>query len=249
MVLPIFIVVIPFGVKELDQSTKKSVSGQVFTQISAILKNGQIKPGEFLPSERELAIALEAGRPSVREALKKLEFMGVIEITHGKGAKVVLPTFESVVPSLISSVILTQSNALNMIEVREIIEPKSAFIAATRATAAQLQRIFEALTVMNQFVDNPNRFADADYQFHSLIVQAADNPVLSRFYDTVASMLRTLLLQTAEIPDRRKSFAIHQSIYKAIYNRLPEEAFKIMEFHIVDTRRRFVDYQTVEPGI
>lgn len=227
-----------------SEHEKQSVSRQVFTKIEQLLKSGAVQPGELLPSERELAAQFGVGRPAVREALKALEMMGVIEIIHGKGARVLTPDLDAIMKPLIASIVLTQSNVLNLIEVREVVEPQCAAIAATRATAEQLQKLHESLRQMERAAEIPGEFAAADYHFHNLVAQATNNPLLIRIYETITALLWDLQQKTAAIPDHQKTLRYHESIYQCIYRRDAPEALSVMKQHIHDTRTRFMNYQT-----
>lgn len=222
----------------VKENSRQSVSSQVLTEIQNMLKSGKIKPGDFLPSERELAASLNVGRPAVREALKALEIIGVVNIMHGKGIQVITPSVESVIQSLLAPVTITPADLFNILEVREIIDPKCAYIAAMRATADQLQALAELLVKMRNSVTNPAEFADADYEFHFKVAEFANNPMLKRVFEAVAGLLHLQHYRTAEIPGHQETIEFHTAVYRAIAEHNPEEAEKQMAAHIQDTRRR-----------
>lgn len=228
------------------KASSKSVSKRVFLAIEQMLLSGKVKPGQFLPPERELAVLLQVGRPVVRESLKALEMIGVIEIAHGKGARVLAPSIDKVISPLMTSVILTQSNILNLIDVRLTIEPKCAYLSASQASAEEYQQFYNFILMMENALDQPSDFAAADYQFHKAIVQSTNNPILIQIYEMVAGLLWELQQRTAEIPNRKETLEVHKAIYEAIFNHHPDKAFKLLESHIEDTRKRFMHYQVTQ---
>jgi GntR family transcriptional regulator, transcriptional repressor for pyruvate dehydrogenase complex len=228
------------------ENSRLSVSGQVLNQIQMMLKSGKFHPGDFLPSERELATSLNVGRPAVREALKALEVIGVVNIMHGRGIQVVIPSVESVIQSLLAPVTITPADLFNILEVREIIDPKCAYIAAMRATADQLQALAELLFRMNDSVNNFSEFADADYEFHFKVAEYTNNPMLKRIFEAVAALFHLQHYRTAEIPGHKETIEFHTAVYRAIYDHNPQEAEKQMAAHIQDTRRRLSNISHLE---
>jgi DNA-binding FadR family transcriptional regulator len=221
---------------------KKSASKQVLEAIENMIRNGDILPGQLLPPERELASRLNVGRPAVREALKALEIIGVAEITQGKGTKINLPSVDNVFQPLVSSAYITQSDLINFTEARSALEPKCAYIAATRAKADQLQKLSESLVVMRNSLKDPDSYNAADLLFHKTVVQATNNPVLVKIYESLAGFVWQLYQETKRLPDLEAGVAFHEAMYKAIYNHNAGEAELQMQLHIEDTRKKFMEF-------
>jgi GntR family transcriptional repressor for pyruvate dehydrogenase complex len=221
---------------------KKSVSKQVLEAIENIIRNGEILPGQYLPPERELAARLKVGRPAIREALKALEIIGVAEITQGKGTKIKIPSVDNVFQPLVSSAYITHSDLINFTEARAVLEPKCAYIAATRAKADQLQKLFKSLVKMRNSLNDPEAYNESDLQFHKTIVQATNNPVLVKIYETLAGFVWQLSQETKRLPDLTVGVGFHETLYKAIYNRNAVEAERQMQLHIEDTREKFMEF-------
>ncbi|HEX7714872.1 MAG TPA: FadR/GntR family transcriptional regulator [Bacillota bacterium] len=227
----------------MDERTGKKAFQEVVARLEALIKTGQVGFGEYLPPERELAGRFGVGRPAVREALKALEILGMVVIEHGKGARVTTPSLESWFQAIGTSLVLSPADFLHLMEARETLEPQLAFIAASRATAEQLQELGSSLTVMNRALEKVTEFAAADYRFHGLIAQATNNPVLIKIYEAIAGLLWLLQQETAVVPDRQKSYTYHEAIYRAVFERNPMVAREEMELHLKDTRERFLDFR------
>jgi DNA-binding FadR family transcriptional regulator len=224
------------------ETPKKSVSKQVLEAIENMIRNGEISPGQYLPPERELATKLNVGRPAVREALKALEIIGVAEITQGKGTKINVPSVDNVFQPLVSSAYITQSDLINFTEARAVLEPKCACIAATRAKADQVQKLFKSLAKMRNSLDDPEAYNEADLLFHKTVVQATNNPVLVKIYETLAGFVWQLYQETKRLPDLTVGVAFHEALYKAVYNRDAAEAERQMQLHIDNTREKFMEF-------
>jgi DNA-binding FadR family transcriptional regulator len=221
---------------------KKSVSKQALEAIENMIRDGEILPGQYLPSERELAARLNVGRPAIREALKALQIIGVAEITQGKGTRINLPSVDNVFQPLVSSVCITQSDLINFTEARATIEPKCAYIAATRAKADQMQKLFQSLAAMRNSLKNPDAYNESDLLFHKTIIQATNNPVLVKIYKSLAGFVWQLYEETKRLPDLETGVGFHEALYKAIYNRNAAEAERQMRLHIEDTREKFMEF-------
>jgi GntR family transcriptional repressor for pyruvate dehydrogenase complex len=222
--------------------SKKTVSKQVLEAIENMIRTGEILPGQYLPPERELAVRLNVGRPAIREALKALEIIGVAEITQGRGTKINLPSVDNVFQPLVSSVYITQSDLINFTEARAVLEPKCAYIAATRAKADQLQQLYKSLSKMRNSLNDPDAYNESDLLFHKTIVQATNNPVLVKTYETLAGFVWQLYEETKRLPDLETGVEFHEALYKAIYNRNAAEAERQMQLHIEDTREKFMEF-------
>jgi GntR family transcriptional repressor for pyruvate dehydrogenase complex len=222
--------------------SKKSASKQVLEAIENMLSSGEILPGQLLPPERELAARLNVGRLAVREALKALEIMGIAEITQGRGTTINLPSVDNLFKPLLGPIYITHSDLINFTEARAVFEPKCASIAATRAKADQLGKLYESLNFMRKSLNDPDSYNEGDLLFHRTIVQATNNPVLVKIYETLAGFVWRLYEETKKLPDTEAGFTYHEEIYKAIYNRDPVEAERQMQLHIEDTRNKYMEF-------
>lgn len=114
-------------------------------------------------------------------------------------------------------------------------------LAAARINSEQLGKLSELILEQKNMIGR-NGFADIDYEFHRLIAEATNNPLLIQIYDTVASLFKLLQNTTASLPRQEKSIGYHQQIYQAIYEWEAERAVRLMREHILDTRKRFIHF-------
>jgi len=202
--------------------------------------------GERLPPERDLAQSLGVSRTTVREALLALEIMRFIEIRVGAGVYV-LPSHmrDRSRGDLIST---AEVGPYEMLEVRRVVEGQSAYLAAARATTAQLDRIAATVDRMAAVIDDISSFDMIDTDFHALIAQAADNAVLEMYVGNLWQMRQTSLWdrwydQTRNPANRRRSVEDHRQILSAMQRRRPEAAQAAMFQHIDILTNRFLDLQ------
>jgi GntR family transcriptional repressor for pyruvate dehydrogenase complex len=212
-------------------------------QIRSLILANNYKPGDRLPSERELADQLSVGRPSVREALRILGAMGLIEIRLGNGTYVrdvsFLPYIESLI-TLISSRLKTQEeNILKLWEVRKILEAGNVGLACSRMTPQHLERMKESVREMEENIDNREIFITTGVRFHREIAEATDNEILILIWNNLWDMiLRSDLyrrryspgLRTLHSP--RQSLEGHKKICKALSQGNRRESLQAMEEHL-----------------
>ena len=198
---------------------------------------GQLKPGDQIMPERELAQALGVSRPTVREAIKKLVTMGLLEHRQGQGT-FVRSTDSQREHNPLAAVIEGHDASLEeLLEVRMGLESQAAILAAQRATAEDIQVLERALEAM--LVENAaGRLGiEEDVSFHMAIAFATKNPVqvyiMKNFYDLlhfgIRENLQALWEEPASLPIIRRQ---HQGIFAAIKNHDPEAAYQAMKEHI-----------------
>lgn len=211
---------------------KQRVYQDIVAQFRRLLGNGRLKPGDQLPSERELCEMFQVSRASVREALRALESMGLIEIKSGEGTYAASPVESLLSP--VATAIRQQKDALREIfEARKILEPEMAALAATRATPSEVRRLQIILEDQARQIANGQTGVEADTAFHSTLAQAARNKVFLRVNEAIVDTLqetRQRSLQTHGRPAR--SLAGHREILEAIRRKDPARARKAMLEHL-----------------
>ena len=161
----------------------------IVEQVRRLLDDGRLKPGDQLPSERELSETFQVSRASVREAIRALESMGLIEIRSGEGTYVASPA-DSLVSPLASAFRLRKDALREIFEARRIIEPEIAALAAQRATPSQVDALEAILKDQSRQIANGESGMEADTVFHSTLAQAAGNKVFLRLDDAMVDSLR-----------------------------------------------------------
>jgi len=195
-----------------------SVTQLVEQQILRVLDDGQLRPGDRLPPEREFALTLGVSRTTVREALGSLKAQGRVEIRHGQGVYVAQP---QTTRELRSSLGRHEHTLEELFAMREVLEAPAAQWAAELQDLPRLAEVRKALETLNHAMDqNPHDFAELqqlDAAFHLTIVEAAGNRFLSQTLGVLQDMLAQGMETTLRVPGRlRKSRVDHERILNAL---------------------------------
>lgn len=224
----------------MKQNLFRSLASQPFSekiseQIKLMIYQGRLKEGERLPSERSLAEQFEVGRPTVREALKKLEAIDLIEIRPNSGAfvkSISAESFESLLPQMIEH---ERKNMLEFLEVRKRLETWCVSEAAINATDEDIQTIGDIIRVMESSQKDPERLKKADIEFHKAIVAINKNTVLTHLISTFVTLMYSMRFVMDLLYDPKKNDKIlehHKSIYDSLKRRDPEKAREKILEHI-----------------
>jgi GntR family transcriptional regulator, transcriptional repressor for pyruvate dehydrogenase complex len=211
---------------------------QIVEQIEQLILQGQLKPGDQLPPERELAQEFGVSRTAVREAVKALREKGLVEAYLGKGTFVTNGTSQAIRQSLDLMMKLGQPGSLTQLEeVREILEPDIAALAATRAEEQHLATMREAIAVMDRSQQDPDAYIEADLDFHLSLAEAVDNPIILSLLDSIVGLLREQRMRIFCVdggPARGQHH--HKRILEAVEQRNPEAARDAMRAHLRQVR-------------
>jgi DNA-binding FadR family transcriptional regulator len=224
---------------------------RVAEQIARLIANGEYRPGERLPPERDLARQLGISRPTVREAMIALELAGLVEVRTGAGIYVNARPAEVRLPWL--GLGDSGPGPIELIEARRAIEPAIAAAAATRAGADDIAAIRETLVQMEQSTDSLS-FRDADRLFHQRIAHATGNGVFVSMVDSLWSQMFTPIFErlgrrTGLLPERRDmARSEHGRIVAAIAVRDPEAARNAMDAHL-GTVQATLSGESAEPTV
>jgi GntR family transcriptional repressor for pyruvate dehydrogenase complex len=217
----------------------KKIYQSIIEQFVNMLKEDQIKVGDKLPSERHLAERFRVSRPSVREALRAMEMIGLIEIRPGDG---VFVTDINIAPFMnaISPLMMKRKNfELELLELRRMFEVRAVELASHNITPKKEKLLAKPIEKMRKGLENsdPEAGAEGDIEFHEAIFAITDNYVLEKAAECVVTILeisvkfaRSLMLEHKE--NSRKLFQQHEKIYEAIKAGKPAAARKAMEEHL-----------------
>jgi DNA-binding FadR family transcriptional regulator len=191
---------------------------------------------------------LGVSRPSVREALRALQLMQVVEVRQGDGTYVSSLTPELLArPLEIILNLLQDVTYLQILEARRMIEPGIAALAALRIDEEGLGRLRECLSRSEQAIADPEDFLDADMDLHSAIVEATQNPLIVSLYASIAQLGAATRKRTAYISGVREStLDNHRKIVEALASRDADRSREAMELHLSDVEERL--RSTVERG-
>jgi GntR family transcriptional repressor for pyruvate dehydrogenase complex len=211
---------------------------QVAEQIRKLIASGAFKPGDKLPSERELVARLGVGRSSIRDAVRTLEVMGILEPRQGHGTVVRDFSADALVIPLASVLSRKRELVSELLEVRRMIEPALAARAARKGTAEEIAHLAGVLRQQEQKLRRGEHGIEEDREFHYAIALAAHNTVVMRVLDALMDLLRESRAQSLQVPGRpEQSFAGHRRILRAIERRDPKAAEAAVRRHLAEIER------------
>jgi GntR family transcriptional repressor for pyruvate dehydrogenase complex len=211
---------------------------QIVQQIEESVLNGKLKPGDQLPAERELAQQLGVSRTAVREAVKALREKGLVEAYSGRGTFVTDGTTQAARQSFDLMVkIGQQEGAPHLAELRLILEPGIAALAAVRVTEDDLAAMCEAVAVMDRAQDDPEAYIEADLDFHLALAETAANPLILSLIDSIVGLLREQRIKIFNVEGGPQRGQVHHKrILEAVERRDAEMARSAMRAHLEQVR-------------
>lgn len=209
---------------------------EVLEHLRHLIVSRDMQPGERLPSERTLATELRTGRPSVREAIKALQILDVLDSRQGDGT--FIKSRAGLSGGWPSQVELSKQNfnLIELLEVRKMFEPDAAALAAARRSEKQLALMERELILQEKRPDDRENLVRHDYLFHEEIMRAAGNRVLQGITRSLSPLLLKSRTHTGQTtPDTRKIIRQHRTIFEAIRLRDPDLAEQAMRTHLLTT--------------
>jgi GntR family transcriptional regulator, transcriptional repressor for pyruvate dehydrogenase complex len=211
---------------------------QIVQQIEESVLNGSLKPGDQLPAERDLAQRLGVSRTAVREAVKTLREKGLVEAYSGRGTSITDGTSQAARQSFDLMVkIGQQEGSPHLVELRSILEPGIAALAAARVNDDDLAAMCEAVAVMDRSQKDPEAYIEADLDFHLALAEAAANPLILSLIDSIVGLLRAERIRIFKVEGgpQRSQFH-HKRILEAVERRDAETARSAMRAHLEQVR-------------
>ncbi len=211
---------------------------QIVDQIEQSVLAGTLKPGDQLPAERELALQFGVSRTAVREAVKALREKGLVEAYPGRGTFITSGTSQAIRQSFgLMLKMGGHEGTVQLVEVREIFEPEIAALAALRAQDRHIASLREALETMEAAMNDPDRFIEADLDFHLLLAEATENPFVPILIDSIVGLLREQRKRISQATDGLRHGQLHHGrILAAIERHDPEAARDAMRAHLRQVR-------------
>jgi GntR family transcriptional repressor for pyruvate dehydrogenase complex len=200
--------------------------------LKSFIQNGNYAPGMVLPTERALAETLGVGRPAIRESIKALTILDVLESRRGDGTYLI--SMDGLRTGLPAKVDLGTKdfNLLDLLEVRKMFEPKAANLAASRATESHLRRIVTQRVKVQQ-ARTWEATVEHDLLLHTAIIEAAGNPILIEVNSALSRLLhRSRVITGARASDRTQMLDSHSKIVNAILKGDGKEAEEAMLDHL-----------------
>ena len=223
----------PLTADPKDALATKGLSQQVVTRILELVRTGNLRPGDRLPPEREPIDIFSISRPSLREALRSLSILGVVESHHGGSAYVTNLDARTLLAPLDFFLSLTTSNLADAFDSRRVIEMEMVRRTAEVADRRDKRELKEMIDAHASVLDDPIGFRILDSRFHEKLYTTAGNAVLHRIADGLYNLGLDLRRQaTAEPGAIERSTQDHRRIYDAIVAADPDAAAEAMRRHL-----------------
>jgi DNA-binding FadR family transcriptional regulator len=231
------------------QSVRRdSLRSQIIRQMMELIASGQFAPSECLPPERELALQFDVSRAAVREAIGILSAQGFLEVRHGSGTYVnPVSAWNTLDPTFL----LLQSEKaaiIELLEVRESLEPDIAFWAAQRATEADIAQLEQQLQADS--TSTVERHVEMDTAFHQLLVQACHNRVFLVLSNSISELLHESRRRSYTHDGLPRSRYWHAEILRAIKAHDADAAREAMRQHLIQVRgelKQFIERESKLP--
>ena len=202
------------------------------------LLSGAIEPGQRLPSERELARAMGVGRSAIRDALKPLTLLGLLDVRQGDGTYLQTTSSEFLPNVLEWGLLLGARHVNDLVEARIHLEGVVARLAAERRTPVDLDELRRCVDGMRDAQGDVDVFVDADMGFHLRVAEASGNEILAGLLRSIQALSRVWIRRVAESSSLELSYGEHLPVLSAIVARDPEAAASAMGRHMLSASSR-----------
>ena len=215
------------------------ISDKVVKRLEVQILEGSLKPGDQLPSERDMALELGVSRPSVREAIQSLVTKGMLHTRHGGRTIVTDKLAASFADSWQDMLIKHPNIQVDILDFRDMLEGQAAYFASNRATEVDLHNLEQAYNnlIKAYAVCELKEMVEADVAFHQTIAEASHNVLIIHLSATLLKLInehvtRNLKYLNGRLKDRSQLEDQHLAIWMAIKDRMPEKALEASKRHI-----------------
>jgi GntR family transcriptional regulator, transcriptional repressor for pyruvate dehydrogenase complex len=218
--------------------TRDALPDQIAARLIELIREQRLRSGDRLPPERELAASMGVSRSSLREALRALSMIGVVDMRHGDGTYLSSLEPASLMRGVGLVLELSESGMEELFEARKLVEPGLAALAAERIDTSMLMALQHCVEQSEHSVGDHEKFMRADLQLHDLIARAAGNAILCRLIDSIHSLGIASRRTTTAIPGvELRTVADHREIVDALAARDPERAHRAMLTHLENVEK------------
>jgi GntR family transcriptional repressor for pyruvate dehydrogenase complex len=228
---------IPVQLKPVE---RRSISDEVVVRLSEYIVNRELRAGDKLPPERELMESLQVGRSSLREAIKALRAVGVIDVIGGGGMYVGNGGMNALTEHVSWAIMLNASSMQQAVEAREVLEVELAGFAAKRISDEQLLELRSCLDRMRLSGNDAQSYLAADVAFHLGIARAAGNDILYYSLEMLQHVIRASIRRVLRKAGEPASLDEHEGIYDALARHDREDARRFMRAHLKAAGQRLL---------
>jgi GntR family transcriptional repressor for pyruvate dehydrogenase complex len=219
--------------------SRATLPQEIVDAIAEFIMRGIWKPGDMIPSEKELAARFQVGRSTIREAVKSLAVLGVLEARVGEGSYVRETNSELLSGAFKWGLLLSERNLGDLVDVRVLVEVECVGRAAQARTPEAAQELLRTLERMRGVQDDERNFMACDNRFHTQIAEMAGNPIFASIAATIQVIVRLWYPATYYVPETKNAtIAEHFAIAHAIEQSDVEEARAAMRTHLLQAAGR-----------
>lgn len=235
----------------LEPVGRKRLYEHIVDQIMRAVASQELKPGDRLPPERELAESLGVSRSALREAITTLVAAGILEAKHGSGVYVAQSCDAAWVRPMALLLLQQHSSLLDLLEVRKALEGEAAYLAALRATPEDIVSLEKAFAALKGAVEQGHLGAEEDLHFHLCIAQATRNAFFLRVIGSLTDAFLEGLRSSRSMSLRMPGFPWvvldeHRLILEAVKARDPEASRRAMCSHLDSVRKKIISVRRTE---
>jgi len=220
---------------------KKRAYEDIVQQVVSLIENGKLKRGDQLPSERELTETFKVSRTTVREAIRTLESMKLLECRQGTGNYILASSEEALIQPLASALFNKKDDIRDIFFIRKILEPHVARLAAENAVPQDIKEMETILLKQEECISRGENIIETDSAFHNLMAKATTNRVMERLITALIGLLRQsregYLTEDENDIRAKRSLAGHRQILSAIEKGDFTAAQKSMLHHLEEIEK------------
>ncbi|UUZ93148.1 FadR family transcriptional regulator [Paenibacillus sp. P25] len=233
---------------DIQKIKPRKIYELIAEQIKEQIVSGGLKPGDKLPSTKELSERYQVGRSTVREALSALKAMGLVEIHQGEGDYVrTIESHDVGLPEFDSS-LMSRETLMELIEARKTLEISNAALAAEKRTEDDLGKFQAVLKRMEEYLGDEVEGERCDIEFHLILAEATHNSILVRMIESISTQMQTAIRETRRLQmyaNRTVStqpLQEHKAVYAAILGQDPAAAQEAMRRHLFHVEQVLVKF-------
>ena len=232
---------------------KENLPEKIIREIKQLIDSGQMATGSRLPSERDLAGLLNVSRSSLREALKALSILGIIENRHGDGNFITTSSTDWPMEPLSIFLSVKRGAMIDLIDARQGLEITAAELAAQRRTHNDITRMSESIRKMRDTQKAPEKFYQSDLSFHRHLAAAAKNPVIADLLEKIYTLSNATRIEIHQVDRHYHDYIAydigeHEKLLSSIKDRNPQEAVACMSLHMKSIKQRYLDINRSKTG-
>ncbi|TBL75127.1 FadR/GntR family transcriptional regulator [Paenibacillus thalictri] len=223
---------------ELSKISTRKIYEVISDQMEQLIVGGTLKPGDKLPSGKELSEKFQVGRSTVREALSALKAKGLVEIRQGEGSYVRRIEPDDVELPGFQSLLMNRETVIELIEARKALEISIAGLAAEKRTDEDIAELERIIRRMSDHLGDEEEGERSDLQFHLALARAAHNSIMLRLVDTISNQMQTAIRETRRLQMYASKtvstqlWSEHRDIYEAVLRQNADGAQEAMRKHL-----------------